>query len=171
MYACEGEVVLVFLVRRTLDAAIAADLAAETFAQAFRSWTRLRGRSEEEVRAWLFTVARRQVSRYLRRGRVERRAVHRLGIRVPSLHEDDVAAIEERAGLSELRTALGVELARLSLEQREALRLRVVEERSYAEVALALGVSEPAARARVSRGLRALASALEPYRTERELSR
>ena len=172
MYAREGEVVLVFLARRTFDAAIAADLTAETFALAFGSWGRLRGRSEEEVRAWLFTVARRQVSRYLRRGRVERRAVHRLGIRVPSLHEDDVAAIEQRAGLGQLRAALGVELARLSFEQREALRLRVVEERSYAEVALALGISEQAVRARVSRGLRALAAALEPYqRTERELSR
>jgi RNA polymerase sigma-70 factor (ECF subfamily) len=169
MYAREGEVVLVFLARRTLDPAIAADLAAETFALSFRSWSRLRERSEAEVRAWLFTVARRQVSRYLRRGQVERRAVRRLGIRVPLLHEDDVAAIEERAGLAELRAALGVELARLSSEQREALRLRVVEERSYAEVALVLGVSEPAARARVSRGLRALAGALEPYRTEREL--
>ncbi len=162
--------VLVFLARRTLDAAIAADLTAETFAQAFRSWPRLQGRSEPEVRAWLFTVARRQVSRYLRRGRVERRALQRLGIRLPALHEDDVAAVDERAGLGELRAALGVELARLSAEQREALRLRVVEERSYAEVALVLGVSEQAVRARVSRGLRALAGALEQYRTE-ELSR
>lgn len=92
--------------------------------------------------------------------------MRRLGIRLPSLHEDDVAAIEERAGLAELRAALGVELARLSREQRDALQLRVVEERPYAEVALALGVSEPAARARVSRGLRALASALEPYRAQ-----
>jgi RNA polymerase sigma factor (sigma-70 family) len=123
------------------------------------------------VRAWLFTVARRQVSRYLRRGRVERRAVQRLGIRLPSLHEDDVAAIEERAGLDELRAALGVELARLSLEQREALRLRVVEDRSYAEVALVLGISEQAARARVSRGLRTLAGALERYTARGEVSR
>ena len=170
MYAREGEVVLVFLARRTLDAAIAADLTAETFAQAFGSWPRLLGRSEPEVRAWLFTVARRQVSRYLRRGRVERRALQRLGVRVPMLHEDDVAAIDDRAGLAALRAALGVELARLSAEQREALRLRVVEERSYAEVALVLGVSEQTVRARVSRGLRALAGALEPYRAE-ELSR
>jgi RNA polymerase sigma factor (sigma-70 family) len=171
MYSREGEVVLVFLARRTLDAAIAADLAAETFALAFGSWPRLRGRSEAEVRAWLFTVARRQVSRYLRRGRVERRAVQRLGVAVPALHEDDVAAIEERAGFSELRAALGAELARLSVEQRDALRLRVVEERSYAEVAVLLGVSEQAARARVSRGLRALAGALEPYRINQEPSR
>jgi RNA polymerase sigma-70 factor (ECF subfamily) len=102
---------------------------------------------------------------------VERRAVQRLGIRLPSLHEDDVAAIEERAGLDELRAALGVELARLSLEQREARRLRVVEDRSYAEVALVLGISEQAARARVSRGLRTLAGALERYTARGEVSR
>lgn len=171
MYSREGEGVLVFLARRSLDVAVAADLTAETFALAFCSWPRLSGRSDEEVRAWLFTVARRQLSRYLRRARVEQRAVQRLGIRVPPVHEDDVAAIEERAGLSELRAALGVELAHLSAEQREALRLRVVEDRSYEEVARVLGVSEQAARARVSRGLRALAGALEPYRAGKEVSR
>jgi RNA polymerase sigma factor (sigma-70 family) len=170
VYAREGERVLLFLARRTLDVAVAGDLTAETFAIAFCSWPRLQERSEAEVRAWLFTVARRQLSRYFRRARVERRAVERLGIRVPQLHEDDVALIEERAGLAELRVALEVELARLSGEQREALRLRVVEDRPYGEVARLLGVSEQAARARVSRGLRSLAGALEPYRAGGELS-
>ena len=171
MYTREGEPVLHFLARRTFDPALAADLTAETFALAFRSWPRLAGRSEDEVRAWLYTVARRQVSRYLRRGRVERRAVRRLEISMPALHEDDVTAIERRAGLAELRAALGAELQRLSPEQREALRLRVVEERSYEEVASELGISEQAVRARVSRGLRALAGALEPYRNESEILR
>ncbi len=123
------------------------------------------------MRAWLLTVARRQVSRYLRRARVERRAVERLGVGVPEIHEDDVAEIERRAGLAELREALGVELERLSVEQREALRLRVLEDRSYPEVAEVLGISEQAARARVSRGLRALARALEPMRAAQEASR
>ena len=156
---------LIFLARRTLDPAIAADLAAETFAQAFRSWPRLQGRPEEEVRAWLFTVAAGRsrakcagggwsAERCGGSGSACRRCTRMMLRRSRS------------AGLAELRAALGVELARLSREQREALQLRVVEERSYAEVALALGVSEPAARARVSRGLRALASALEPYRAQ-----
>ncbi len=69
--------------------------------------------------------------------------------------------IERRAGLDQLREALGRELSLLSKEQRDALRLRVVEEHSYVEVAERLGVSEQAACARVSRGLRALAHALE----------
>jgi RNA polymerase sigma-70 factor, ECF subfamily len=170
VFARESEPVLLFLARRTLDAPVAADLMAETFATALNSWSKLRGRSEGEVRAWLFTVARRQLSRYLRRARVEHRAVQRLGIRLPSLHEDDVARIEERAGLGELRAALGAELERLSTEQREALQLRVVEDRPYEEVARVLGVSEQAARARVSRGLRALAGALEPYVKGKEVS-
>lgn len=162
---------MVFVARRTLDVSVAADLTAETFAQALRSWPRLRDRAPEEQRAWLFTVARRQVSRYLRRARVEQRAVQRLGIRVPAVHEDDIAAIEERAGLAVLRSKLGVELGRLSGEQRDALRLRVVEDRPYDEVARTLGISEQAARARVSRGLRTLARAMEPYRPAEEVPR
>jgi RNA polymerase sigma factor (sigma-70 family) len=164
LYVREREVVTVFIVRRTFDVSVAADLTAETFALALTSWSRLRGRSQEEQRAWLFTVARRQVARYFRRSRIELRATQRLGIQVPEVDADDVAAIEERAGLAELRASVRAELERLSAEQRQALRLRVVEERSYEEVALALGISEQAARARVSRGLRALARALEPQR-------
>jgi hypothetical protein len=44
MYAREAGAVLVFLARRTLDVAVAADLTAETFALAFSSWSRLRCR-------------------------------------------------------------------------------------------------------------------------------
>lgn len=163
-YEREREGVMVFVARRTFDVWVAADLTAETFALALSSWARLRDRSEEEARGWLFTVARRQVSRYLRRSRLERRAVERLGIRVPMLTEDDAAAIERRAGLGDLRAAVGAGLARLSAEQREALRLRVVEERSYEQVAAVLGISEQAARARVSRGLRALERSLDSHR-------
>jgi DNA-directed RNA polymerase specialized sigma24 family protein len=60
-----------------------------------------------------------------------------------------------------LRLALAEELSRLGGGQREALRLRVVEDLPYPEVASSLGVTEATARARVSRGLRALAAALE----------
>jgi RNA polymerase sigma factor (sigma-70 family) len=170
LYVREREVVTVFIARRTFDVSVAADLTAETFALALTSWSRLRGRSQEEQRAWLFTVARRQVSRYFRRSRIELRATQRLGIHVPEVDADDAAAIEERAGLAELRASVRAELERLSAEQREALRLRVVEEHSYEEVALALGISEQAARARVSRGLRALARSLEPQRAIWEAS-
>ncbi len=160
-YRRESEGLLVFLARRTLDPETALDLTAETFAHAYLGWRGLRGDSREERQAWLYTIARRRLSRYLRRGRVERRALGRLGIQTPLAHEDDLALIEERAGLARLRAALSGELVRLSTEQRRALDLRIVQERSYAEVARDLGISELAARARVSRGLRALSCALD----------
>jgi RNA polymerase sigma-70 factor (ECF subfamily) len=162
LYRREAQTVLVFIARRTLDAELALDLTAETFAQAFRGRRIFRGSTEMEERAWLFTIARRQISRYHRRGTVERRALAALGAQMPEIHEDDLHEIEEAAGLNALRVTLGDELARLNDDQRAALQLRVVEERPYPEVADALGVSEQTARARVSRGLRALARALEP---------
>ncbi|HET6505760.1 MAG TPA: RNA polymerase sigma factor [Baekduia sp.] len=162
LYDREARTVLVFIARRTLDPEVALDLTAETFAQAFRGRRRFRGTTAMEERAYLFTIAKRQIARYLQRGTVERRALEALGAELPVAHEDDLREIEEAAGLDGLRSALGDELARLSAEQRAALQLRVVEERPYEEVASVLGVSEQTARARVSRGLRALAAALEP---------
>ncbi len=168
LYRCEGEAVLMFLTRRTFDGELAVELTAETFAIALRSWNKLGGLVHEQQRAWLFTVASRQFANYVRRSKVERRALRRLGIQLPSVEHEDVLLIERRAGLQELRVTVGRELERLSVDQCEALRLRVVEERPYREVAEALGVSEQTARARVSRGLRVLARALEPYRAAQE---
>ncbi|HEY6760195.1 MAG TPA: sigma-70 family RNA polymerase sigma factor [Baekduia sp.] len=168
LYDREARSVLVFIARRTLDPELALDLTAETFAQAFRGRHGFRGTTPMEERAWLFTIARRQIALYHRRGRVERDALQLLGAQVPEAHEDDLREIEDAAGLQDLRSALGAELARLNADQRAALQLRVVEERPYPEVADALGVSEQTARARVSRGLRALARALEPRKTVEE---
>jgi RNA polymerase sigma factor (sigma-70 family) len=162
LYRREGEAVLLFVTRRTWDGEVALELTAETFALALRSWRTLATLAPEQQRAWLFTVARRQLSRYVRRAKVERRAVQRLGMQIPRLDDDDLQLIERRAGLSRLRGPLERELGRLSGAQREALRLRVVDERSYEEIASQLGVSEQTVRARVSRALRTLSRALEP---------
>jgi RNA polymerase sigma factor (sigma-70 family) len=161
LYRREAEMVLLFCTRRVFDADTALDLTAETFAQAFRGRASFRGTSEAEARAWVLTIARRQIARYLRRGTLSRRAAERLRIQTPALDPDELEEIERRAGLPSLRLALGEGLARLTADQREALHLRVVEERSYDEVARVLGVTEATARARVSRGLRALASGLD----------
>ncbi len=161
LYERESQMVLVFVARRTLDGEVSLDITAETFAQAFRGRRSFRGDSEPEQRAWLLTIARRQVARYMRRGVVERRALQRLGAMVPVAHEDDLRAIEEAAELSDLRAMLRGELDRLASDQRDALRLRVIEERPYHEVADMLEISEQTARARVSRALRALAAALD----------
>ena len=159
-YQAEAEAVLMFLTRRTLDGEVALELTAETFAQAWLGWPRVRTDSDEEVRAWLFTIARRQLGRYFRRGHVQRAALRRLGIQTPVAYEDDLAAIEAAAGVETFRPELAAELQLLSADQREALQLRVIEEMPYEEVAVRLGISEPTARARVSRALRTMQNSL-----------
>ena len=64
------------------------------------------------------------------------------------------------AGLREVAAPLADAMAALPEDQRRAVELRVIDECGYAEVAVQLGVSEQTARARVSRGLRALARRL-----------
>jgi RNA polymerase sigma factor (sigma-70 family) len=152
---------LVFFARRTFDVEAARDLTAETFAQAFEHRRRWRGSRDEEAAGWLYGIARHQLSHYVRRGAVARRAVKRLGIDVPPVTSEDHERIVELAGLDDMRRRMAVAFGELGDDQRDALRLRVIDERPYPEVAAALGVSEQTARARVSRGLRRLADAME----------
>jgi RNA polymerase sigma factor (sigma-70 family) len=161
IYDANAERLLVWFTRRTLDPEAALDLWAETLAQAFAGRRRFRGQTGDEAAAWLFGIARNQWSSYLRRGYAERKAMQRLGLARPVLGDDDLERLEELAGLVDLRREVGEALGGLPAEQREALRLRVVEELPYPEVAERLNVTEPTARARVSRGLRRLGMALE----------
>lgn len=86
----------------------------------------------------------------------ERRALARLGVERPAIDDDERRRIEQLAGLVELRSVIARGLASLPAQQRDAVRLRVVEELSYEDLAGRLGVTQGTARARVSRGLRAL---------------
>lgn len=156
LYREHAHAVLRYLARRVLIAEVAVDLMAETFAQAYRDRRGFRGRTDEEAAAWLFGIARHCLSSYRRRGAAELRALRRLGVQRRALHDFEYDRVEE---LADLRGAVGemhAELDALAQEQREAVRLRVLEEMDYAEVARALGVSEQTARARVSRALRSL---------------
>ncbi len=153
--------VLVFFTRRTYDGEVALDLTAETFARALEARSRFRGNSDGEAAAWIWGIARNVLGEFFKRGRVERRALRRLGLEPPAMTSDEIERIEQLAGVETLRVAVADALAALAADQREALRLRVVDELDYPSVARHLGVSEPTARARVSRGLRRLAAALE----------
>lgn len=159
LYRAHAPALLRFFARRTLQAEVAVDLVAETFAQALADRRRFRGRDDGEALAWLFGIARHQLGKYFRRGVVERRALAKLGLQLRVLGDSDFERVEELAGLRSRRAAIADGLAALSEDHREALRLRIVEERSYADVAITLGVSEQTARARVSRALRTLAKA------------
>jgi RNA polymerase sigma-70 factor (ECF subfamily) len=160
-YEENWEDLLVFFARRVLDPEVALDLTAETFAQALLSRRRFRGATNEEARSWLYGIARHQLSDYWRRGQAEKRALRRAGLATPRLSDEDHERIEELAGTARLRAAARNGLSELSAAEREAIRLRVVDELSYEEVASSLSITEDAARARVSRGLRTLARKLE----------
>jgi RNA polymerase sigma-70 factor (ECF subfamily) len=161
LYAQQREPLLLFFVRRTADAEIALDLWAETFALALERSKTYRGTTEGEAAAWLLGIARRQLAQFYRRGKIEQRAMRRLRLERPAVPSELLDEIERRAGLQELRGELATALAELSPGVRAAVRLRVVEEVGYPDLAARLGISEPAARARVSRGLAALADLLD----------
>jgi RNA polymerase sigma-70 factor (ECF subfamily) len=161
LYTDYGDELLRFLVRRTGDTEIAADLWGETFAQALASRGRFRGKDEQAVVAWLYTIARRQLARYYRRGKAECRAMQRLGMERPAISAETEAQIVQRAGLDEMRDAIAAGVATLSDDAREAIMLRIVDELSYSDLASRLAISEQAARLRVSRGMRILARVLD----------
>jgi RNA polymerase sigma factor (sigma-70 family) len=160
-YAAHSRELLRFFAIRTFDVEVARDLTAEAFAQAFEHRRRFRGSTDAEASAWLYGIARHQLSRYARKGVVERKALQRLSIQVPTVSEEDYDRIVELAGFAELRDRVAAIFGDLPDPQRDALCLRVIDERPYAEVARKLGISEQTARARVSRALRRVADATD----------
>lgn len=101
------------------------------------------------------------MSRFLRKGRVENRMRRRLGMPQRQPSEDDHDRIERLIDFEQVGRAVAAALAALSRQQREAVTLRVIDGRSYEEVARLLGCTQEAARARVSRGLHRLGALLE----------
>jgi RNA polymerase sigma factor (sigma-70 family) len=152
-----------FFARRVFDAEVALDLTSETFAEALQRRAQFRGRLQEEEQAWLFAIARTQLSRYWRRGKVERAALRRLAVEVPTLTDAEIERVELEAGLRDVRPQLLEAIGELPDDQRRAVELRVVGELTFGDVAADMGVSEQVARARVSRGLRTLARRLASH--------
>jgi RNA polymerase sigma factor (sigma-70 family) len=157
-YVANAQRVVVFFTRRTFDAEVALDLTGETFAVALQHRRQFRGRTDAEAEAWLFAIARSQLAYFWRRGVAERKALQQVGLDPPSIAQAELERIEELAGLPELRRRVQRALAGLQPHQAYAVLERIVAEREYADLARELGVSQEVVRARVSRGLRALAA-------------
>jgi len=160
LYRRHAEDLLRYFARRTLDPESAAELTAETFAQAFASRASFTDQGVNGV-AWLYGVARHQLGRFFRTGRVDREARAKLGMPERGLAPDDYERIEDLVDFSPIHEALVDALATLKEDQREAMRLRVIDGLPYAEVAGRLACTEESARQRVSRGLRTLALMLQ----------
>ena len=141
LYREHSRAVVGYFLRRVADADVAADLTAETFASALAGVKRFDPSRGEPVE-WLFGIAHHQLARYHRRGRVNDRARRRMRMERLELSETAMERLEAEAVLDHLPAS-----------ERDLVRARVVDERPYAELAAAAGVSEPAIRQRVSRAL------------------
>ena len=148
LYDRWAERLLAYFYRRVFDAEVAADLLAETFAVAYERRTRFRDVGKPGG-AWLYGIASKELSHWFRRQSVEHRAVRRLGLEVPALDDESIAAIERLGDAASLMAAL----ERMTSAEREAVELRVVGELAYREIASRLGCTENTARQRVHRGL------------------
>lgn len=152
---------------QTPDLATAADLTAETFAQALVSLPRFRGTNDEQAVAWLFGIARNLVRRFHRRGKAELEMCRRLGIQLD--HDtDELAGLEAQVDAHTEAVGLSDALNALPDAHRQALQLRVIDELGYREAAALMGTSEQNARIRVSRALRALSSRLQGATDDRQ---
>ena len=118
----------------------AEDVTADVFAAAFTSFSRCPQRgataSEDPARAWMLGIARRKVADVLRRK--TRRPETPL---MPALIAPEAESPESRAMANEAARALQTILNELSEIQREALRLKYIDELSLVEIGLILGKS------------------------------
>lgn len=147
-----------YFMRRTGDPEVSADLTAEVFAAAFVAADRYRP-DHETAAPRLFAIAQNTLASSARRGRVEEEARRKLGVDAAvELDRRSVARLEQAvvgdAWVSDL-------LHRLPADQREAIHARVLEDRSYDEIAAALQTSSLVVRKRVSRGLARLRQELK----------
>jgi RNA polymerase sigma-70 factor (ECF subfamily) len=143
-----------FLVRATADTDRALDLTAEVFAAALAGARRFKSEGPP-ASAWLLGIARNKLAAARRGDGLEYAARRRLGI--PRLDFDDV----EIERVEEILDAEGADLVSALMElpeaERNAIRARVLEGRSYSEIAASQRTSQAAIRQRVSRGLAKLA--------------
>jgi RNA polymerase sigma factor (sigma-70 family) len=162
-YRRHVDAVLSFFRSRTGDPELAADLMAETFAAALLAAPRFKRRREPAV-AWLFTIARRKLIDSWRRGKVEDAARRKLGLEPLELDDGGLARIDAMIDESREPLPLLELMNRLPADQREALRLRVLDERDYPDIARELECSEAVVRQRVSRATRSLRAMREEGR-------
>jgi RNA polymerase sigma factor (sigma-70 family) len=150
--------VVAFLLRQTGDPELSADLTAEVFASVIVSARRYRPETET-AGPWLVGIARNVLGISRRRGRVQDKMRRRLAFEPIELDDDDRQSTETLAARGQGRVMELVE--RLPAGERDAVTARVVDERSYPEIASELRCSELVVRKRVSRGLARVRRGLE----------
>jgi RNA polymerase sigma factor (sigma-70 family) len=150
--------VLRYLARQTDDAQVAIELTAESYAKAFEKRERFRGSTTEEALGWVWAIARNELKMYWRGRAVELAALERLELPRPDPDDAELTRIDDLLAAERERGPLRQALKELPTGQQEVIQMHVIEERDHAEIAALLGVSTDVVRARLSRGLRRLAT-------------
>lgn len=145
--------ILGYLMRRTRDPELAAELGAEVFARALASADRYRPTGPTAA-GWLFKIAQNVLFKSVRKGRVEEAARRRAGMSL--VLELSNATLERIDGTVASDAWVRELLDRLPAEQRDAVRAHILDDCSYEEIASKSGASQAAIRQRVSRGLATL---------------
>jgi RNA polymerase sigma-70 factor, ECF subfamily len=161
LYQRYARTLLVFFQRRVDDPELAVDLMSDTFTIALERRRQYRGASDEALSGWLWSIARSVLREHERRDDSARRGAKRLGRERRELTDREIERIEELASSERLRDAVTRCLDRLPADQRDAVRLRVVEGLPYTEVAAHLGLTPSGTRTRVTRAMQALRGMLE----------
>jgi RNA polymerase sigma factor (sigma-70 family) len=156
LYRIYLPLVLRWCLHATKDRELAADLSSEVFAAAALAARRYRPESAP-VGAWLIGIAQHKLGDSLRRRRVEDSARRKIGIDPVALTDADLERVDELVGMNDRLQAL---LAELPEQYRAAVVARVIDERSYDDIAVELDCSPSVVRQRVSRGLRTLRSGM-----------
>jgi RNA polymerase sigma-70 factor (ECF subfamily) len=134
-----------FVRRRSSNDAHAEDITADVFADAAAALHRFQP-GATPVLAWLYTVARRRLADEARR---RSRVVPLAAVDQAVEYGPDVGAALRRA------------IAALPEAQRAVVVLKLIEGRSFREIAVRLGVTEAACKMRLSRALERLRTELD----------
>lgn len=159
-----------FLRRFVRDGATAEDLLQEVFLRMIKSapeW-----QPTAKVTTWLYTIARNLCTDHARRavfrdgpsldggGRSEDSGARPLMDRIPA----QGPGTDREAIGHEIAARIDVAVAALPLEQREVFLMREVMDMPFAEIAAAVGASEPTVKSRMRYALERLRVALEDFR-------
>jgi RNA polymerase sigma-70 factor, ECF subfamily len=161
LYERTARPLLVFFQRRVDDPEVAVDLMSDCFTIALERRDQFRGGGDDALSGWLWSIAQSVLREYERRDQSAQRWARRLGRERRSLTDKEIERIEELASSQSIRDAVARSLDRLPADQREAVRLRIVEGLPYSEVATRLGLSSSGTRTMVTRAMRTLRGMLE----------
>jgi len=149
LYRSEVATVTAFFARRARDPQLVADLTADTFVEAIRSFASSVPAPGSE-RPWLLTIARRVYAKHCERA-TRRREAARRDLARQTLDEDETEQLAERIDAERPGRELLESLAGLSERDRAAVEFVHLAGLTPKEAAAALGVSPGALRVRLFR--------------------